>query len=790
MPKVPVVGLALVASLCAQARAPRPSGEAPRAPARPANWSSGAKQYFGTSYEAYDSRNGYSDASPTAPLSKVWFTGAQNVLTEVFWPTIDRPQVRDSQFLVTDGRSFLFEERLQAQSTVRWLKRGVPAFEIVNQDPQRRFRIERLVYSDPTSPVVLQRVRIVRNVPGLRFYVLHNPSVANSPNKDTGTIVWSDNGEQALVASEGREAQALLTSVRWKQASAGFEGVSDGYHDLSSDFVLDSNFERARDGNVVLTAWLDLPEDEGTTEFLWALGFGETEVEARRRARDSMAKANSLLDRYVGEWQGYQSSVRDLGDASRDFGELFRASVAMLKAMEDKTYAGAFVASPSKPWGQFIEDAGATSLRPNARRLGGNEGRALFPSLLRSRFATNVSTLASGDAAHGLYGGYHLVWSRDLYQMATSFLAIGDKRSAIASLDYLRARQLTASRGEWRYGSRRRSMDGSFSQNMWMDGTPYWGALQMDQVGFPVVLAYRLWRAGHVRPTEIWDLVRRASDFIADFGPWTAQERWEEAMGVSPSTVAAQIAALWSAGSIAEAVGDTARARRYWDTADAWSSKPGDNLEAWTFTTSGKHGNGKYYVRIEAAGSPDQSWDPNDDARIRLSNGGDTLREKDILDGGFLELVRLGVRKALDYHVMETVHEYDRVLKVETRHGPGYFRYTGDLYNYDDENNRQTKGMLWPFLTGERANFELAYRLESGFDRLSAKESLVPYVEAMEGFATPSYMLPEQVWDSGARQGLPTGAATPLGWTHGEYVKLLAARKDVRPDILSLTRSR
>jgi glucoamylase len=269
-----------------------------------------------------------------------------------------------------------------------------------------------------------------------------------------------------------------------------------------------------------------------------------------------------------------------------------------------------------------------------------------------------------------------------------------------------------------------------------------------------------------------------AADFIRDFGPWTAQERWEESQGASPSTIAAEITALWLAGEMADSLGDKNRARGYWATGDHWAYKPNDNLEAWTFTSSGGVGNGKYYQRIEAGGGPDQPWDPNDDARYWIANGGAHMREKDVLDGGFLELVRFGVRRARDYHIMETISDYDSHLRVQTNKGPSYFRYTGDRYNYDDSSGRQTNGMLWPFFTGERGSFEMALRRELGQSKIEIEESSIPYIEAMEAFATPSFMLPEQVWDNGEFQGLPTGAATPLGWTHGEYLKIIAARME------------
>jgi glucoamylase len=64
------------------------------------------------------------------------------------------------------------------------------------------------------------------------------------------------------------------------------------------------------------------------------------------------------------------------------------------------------------------------------------------------------------------------------------------------------------------------------------------------------------------------------------------------------------------------------------------------------------------------------------------------------------------------------------------------------------------KGRSWPLLTGERGHYELA----TGHDP-------TPFIRAMQGFAFPTGLLPEQVWGEpdwpGLHmfQGRPTGAA-------------------------------
>ena len=43
--------------------------------------------------------------------STLWFTVAKGIVTEVYYPTIDLPQIRDLQYLATDGATFFHDER-------------------------------------------------------------------------------------------------------------------------------------------------------------------------------------------------------------------------------------------------------------------------------------------------------------------------------------------------------------------------------------------------------------------------------------------------------------------------------------------------------------------------------------------------------------------------------------------------------------------------------------------------------------------------------------------------------
>jgi len=165
---------------------------------------------------------------------------------------------------------------------------------------------------------------------------------------------------------------------------------------------------------------------------------------------------------------------------------------------------------------------------------------------------------------------------------------------------------------------------------------------------------------------------------------------------------------------------------------------------------------------------------------IRLNNrppGTRTQFEaREIVDAGFLELVRYGVRRADDALIVDSLKVVDAVLKRGLPQGPGWLRYNWDGYgNRPDGGPFQGwgKGRVWPLLTGERAHYELA-----------AGKDIGELIKTYERFATCGQMLPEQVWDEAnlpgttLKLGQPAGSAVPLVWAHAEYLKLLRSALD------------
>jgi glucoamylase len=305
-----------------------------------------------------------------------------------------------------------------------------------------------------------------------------------------------------------------------------------------------------------------------------------------------------------------------------------------------------------------------------------------------------------------------------LYQVATAFMALGDTEAAKRALNYLFTVQ--------------QKTDGSFPQITWLDGRPLGDAIQMDEVSYPLILAYQL---GQTDRATYLNHIKRSADYVVKNGPTTQQERWEEKNGYSPATIAAEIAGLVCAAEIAKKNDDETSAKIYLATADNWAAK----VEKWTATSSGIYGDGNYYLRLT------QNGKPNAGEKIALNNNGGIADEREIVDAGFLELVRLGIKSPNDELIKKSVAVIDRVLAADTPNGEGFYRYFRDGYGemadgrpWNWDGNYTGKGHLWVLLTGERGQYELARG-----DFRKAENRLA----AMLGFANEAMMLPEQIWD-------------------------------------------
>jgi glucoamylase len=673
---------------------------APGWPGIEPRWTSSAKTGAGTALNLH---------------SRVWFTLSHGILNEIYFPRVDQACTRDLGLIVTDGRGFFSEEKRHCRFANVAIEPGVPAYELTNTHLDGRYRIEKEVLTDPWRTVVLQKIRFVPLQGSLHDYHVYALLASHLGNFGYGNTGWLGDykGRPMLFAKRDSLALALGCSAPMPKRSVGFAGISDGWQDLSQHFEMTWEYERAENGNIALTAEVDLAACNG--EFILALGFGGIWAQAGQQVTSSLLTAYETTRKdYVVHWKNWQRTLKKLDDKPRKK-DLYRASTAVLRTHESKDFLGGIIASLSIPWG-----------------------------------------FNKGDED---LGGYHLIWPRDLVESAGGLLAAGAHDDALRVLHYLEATQ---------------EADGHWAQNMWLDGRPYWGGEQMDETAFPILLVDLLRREAprsFGEQNRWWPMVRKAASFIAVNGPVTQQDRWEEDGGYSPFTLSAEIAALLTAADLAESIGHPEPAEFLRQMADTWN----DNIERWTYASNtvlarqvGVEG---YYVRItplddDGVASPLDGFVP---IKNRATADAPAVS---IISPDALALVRFGLRTPDDPRILDTVKVIDALLRVELPQGPAWYRYNYDGYGEHEDGSPYDGsgiGRPWPLLAGERAHYELAA------GRPIAAETLLGVMESSTGDSRlipeqvwDSNDIPERELFAGKA----SGSACPLVWAHSEYIKL------------------
>jgi glucoamylase len=531
-----------------------------------------------------------------------------------------------------------------------------------------------------------------------------------------------------LVAFDDTVASDVAARPQLRDTTSGYAGsASDPWTDLQGDGDLDATYDATDAGNVVQAARTSLTGRGSHRAMTLAIGFGAAQVNARARAAASLQRPFvRSATRYLTPWVSYLADLRKPP-------KFVRRDRGLLKLYDQSLLV--LAASEDK------RNRGASVASPTMPWVWG------------------TLTLEKTESS----GPYHLVWPRDLYHVATAQKVAGDAAASRRLLDFLWSVQ---------------KPDGSFWQNTEVDGQPHWTSQQLDETALPIVLAWWLNRRG----AADWTHVQAAADYLVANGPDSEQERWENQSGWSPNTIAAEIAGLICAADIARRNGDSARAAQYETTADTFQKM----VQTWTATTNGQYSPKPYYLRLSKDGNPDDGtmYDVGD-------NHLDLVDERQVVDQSFLGLVLFGAKPFDDPVIRNSLAVTDKVLRVQTPNGPVWHRFTFDGYgetatgaDWDifPTKGNQTSGRLWPILTGERGEYELL-----------AGHSAKPYLRTMARTANDGLMLPEQVWDGRPPAGQPVGegtrSATPLAWTHGQFVRLvwsIARKKPVeRPCIVA-----
>ncbi len=728
--------LALLLVLVASTHFAYASGSAPNAPGSPSVWTPSNNTLLGT-------------AANTS--SNVWFNGYNGIVGEVFYPTADTPNTTDLQFLIGDSNhTWVDEEKVDTTTQTQLYNNHSLAWNVTNTAKNGKYRITKTIYTDPTRNTLIQSVTftaLTGSISNYLLYALYNPTMHNAGNNNSSYTVTA-NGRTILVStdSSGNYASALAASFPYQagMTDSGFVSQNDGWTDLKGssncgsatcpDYAMNDTYASASGGNTAQTGQFDLSnggtintQTATSVTFSLDLASGQNAngnsaaTNAEQTLNGTLGDTSNMLSTYVSQWNTFDNGLHSPPAVGNTLAvqqarqQEYYLAANVLKAAQDKQ-SGTFVAGLGIPWG--------------------------------------------GSQGDGNAGGYHLVWERDMYEFSSALIVAGDtadpKRAVL-----------------WAFNSQQQS-DGHFPQNSYVNGTPYWNGIQMDEQAFPIVLA---WKLGITDNANYTQHIKSAANYIITHGPVTGQERWEENGGFSPSTIAAEISGLLCAADIARINGDTVNQTRFTNYADYYQGL----VANWTFTTSGSLGGGYYFERI------DDNANPNDGHSLTLGNGGGTYDERSIVDAGFLELVRQGDMPANSPYITLSLPIIDSTISQTINGNQYWFRYNHDGYGEHSDGsdyNGRGAGQLWPIFSGERGIYNVA---NGG----SADASLMAMTAAENG----SGMIPEQVWNTSAPAGYipgtPTKSMNPLNWAMGEFITLLfSASSNSIADVASLPISR
>jgi glucoamylase len=203
-----------------------------------------------------------------------------------------------------------------------------------------------------------------------------------------------------------------------------------------------------------------------------------------------------------------------------------------------------------------------------------------------------------------------------------------------------------------------------------------------------------------------------------------------------------------------------------------------------------------YFIRISPTGDPNSN-----DETLNLGNGSlADVDQRSVIDAGFLELVRLGILPADDPTIESSLTVVDDTIERSTPSGIGFYRYgttpTESVDGYGDcfqpsgsscsllgapwAPTDTGTGHLWPVLSGERGEYEVAAGVPAFARTL---------LQSMQNMTSGQGLEPEQAWEDpdlaaspfgsdpttasiGFVDGKPAGSASPLTWAQAQYARL------------------
>src|SRR5450759_625169 len=174
------------------------------APGIEPRWTSSAKEGLGTAYHT---------------SCRVWFTLSHGIVNEIYYPSVDEPNTRDFQFLISDGETFCHEEKRDLEHLIEYPERDCLFYRLTNSEPNGRYRLIKHILADPHRSVVLMHTQLEvldESLRGkLRLYALLAPHIARQGAGNSG---WcSEIGGNQLLHDE-RKGVHLVIGSRCKRS--------------------------------------------------------------------------------------------------------------------------------------------------------------------------------------------------------------------------------------------------------------------------------------------------------------------------------------------------------------------------------------------------------------------------------------------------------------------------------------------------------------------------------------------------------------------------------------------
>ena len=260
--------------------------------------------------------------------SKIWYTVAGGVLSDVYAPTIDTTNVETMQYLVTDGSSFTDLQTRDTTYTVSADSTGMVC-TVTSTAKSGAYRLTTTYLTDPARPSVVVQTSYTPLTPAAasyRVYVRLDATVGGNGGGGSGNggadnaVIDTTTGSPVPVSYDTNTKTnaanrdyavpsflALRADQPFGVVSSGFVGTaSDGLAQLDSAHALTPT-DSALGGNVEQTAQVRFDKHG---DAMLALGFGTTQADAVATASATAGRPfGSLRGQYRSGWLSYDDAL-------------------------------------------------------------------------------------------------------------------------------------------------------------------------------------------------------------------------------------------------------------------------------------------------------------------------------------------------------------------------------------------------------------------------------------------------------------------------------------------------